>query len=166
MIFCELLISLVLYVAALEMMDLQQLKEAHSQTIADMRAMQQALKEIALTLAYLQQGNEAKPIVAFSNRNSKIPGILNWETQIAPKRVGNLGKVNIRVNASKILPYAGGAKGKYHMTEHNIGCKIVISSRSVKRNTGKNRKAMKTKQLQVHPPSSHSTLKLLVKQKV
>ena len=67
MIFCELLISLVLYVAALEMMDLQQLKEAHSQTIADIRAMQQVLKEIALTVAYLQQGNEAKPIVAFSN---------------------------------------------------------------------------------------------------
>ena len=52
-IFCEWLISLLLYVAALEMMDLQQLKEAHSQTIADMKAMQQALKEIAITTAYL-----------------------------------------------------------------------------------------------------------------
>ena len=63
MLFCGLLISLVLYVAALEMMDLQQLKEAHSQTIADMKAMQQTLKEIAIAIAHLQQGNEAIPIV-------------------------------------------------------------------------------------------------------
>ena len=166
MIFCELLISLVLYVVALEMMDLQQLKEAHSQTIPNMRTMQQALKEIALTVAYLQQGNEVKPIVAFFNRSSKSQGILNWETQIAPKRVGDLGKVKIRVKASEILPYVGGVKGKCHMTEHNIGYKTVTSSKSVKRNIGKNKKAMKMKQLQVDPPSSHCTLKPSVKQKV
>ena len=56
------------------MMDLQQLKEAYSQTIADMKSMQQTLKEIAITIAHLQQGNEAKPIVTTSNRNSKTPG--------------------------------------------------------------------------------------------
>ena len=76
MIFCELLISLVLYAAALEMMDLQQLERAYSQTIADMRTMQHVLKEIAITVAYLQQVNEAKPIVASSNRNSKILGVI------------------------------------------------------------------------------------------
>ena len=74
MIFCGFLISLVLYAAALEMMDLQQLKEAYSQTIADMKAMQQTLKEIAITIVHLQQGNEAKPIITISNRNSKHPG--------------------------------------------------------------------------------------------
>ena len=46
---------------------------------------------------------------------------MNWETQIAPKRVGLLGKVKIRVKASKILPYVGGVKEKCHMTKHNIG---------------------------------------------
>ena len=86
MIFCELLISLVLYVAALEMMDLPQLNEAHSQTIADMRAMQQALKEIAITVAYLQQGNEAKPIVTSSKRNSKIPGDIELGSPNCPKK--------------------------------------------------------------------------------
>ena len=101
MIFCELLISLVLYVAALRMMDLQQLIQAHSQTIADIRAMQQALKEMAITVAYLQQGNGVKPIVTSSNRNSKVPGILNWEALIAPKRVGVLGKVRMGIKVSK-----------------------------------------------------------------
>ena len=67
MIFYELMINLVLYVAALSMMDLQQLIEAHSQTIAEIRAMQQALKEMAITVAYLQQGNGVKPIATFSN---------------------------------------------------------------------------------------------------
>ena len=105
-------------------------------------------------------------LLLFPIETLKSKGILNWETQIPPKRVGDLGKVKIRVNASKILPYAGGAKGKYHMTEHNIGCSIVISSRSVKRNIGKNRKSMKMKQLQVHPLNSNSTLKLSVKQEV
>ena len=68
------LISLVLYVAALEMIDLQQLKEAHSQTIADMKAMQQKLKEMAITIGHLQQGNKAKPIATISKRNSKNLG--------------------------------------------------------------------------------------------
>ena len=68
------------------MMDLQQLKEAHSQTMADMRAMQQALKEIAIILAYLQQGNEAKPIVISSNRNSKIPGDIELGNPNCPKK--------------------------------------------------------------------------------
>ena len=86
MIFCELLISLVLYVAALEMMDLQQLEKAHSQTIADMRTIQHALKEIAITVAYLQQGNEAKPIVTSSNRNSKIPGDIELGNPNFPKK--------------------------------------------------------------------------------
>ena len=80
------LISLVLYVAALEMMDLQQLKEAHSPTIADMKAMQQALKEIAITIAYLQQDNEAKPIVTTSNRNSKIPGDIELGNPKLPQK--------------------------------------------------------------------------------
>ena len=51
-----------------------------------MRALQQALKEIALTVAYLQQGNEAKPIVAFSNRNSKIPGDIELGNPNCPKK--------------------------------------------------------------------------------
>ena len=98
--------------------------------------------------------------------NLKSQGILNWETQIAPERVRVLGKVRIKVKASIILPYVGGAKEKCHMTKHSIGCRTVTSSKSVKRNIGKNRKSMKMKQLQVHPPSSYSILKLSVKQKV
>ena len=62
-----------LYVAALEMIDFQQLKEAYSQTIANMKVTQQTFKEIAITIAHLQQGNEAKPTVTTSNRNYKIP---------------------------------------------------------------------------------------------
>ena len=86
MIFCELLISLVLYVAALGIMDLQQLREAHSQTVADMKAMQQALKEIAITIVHLQQGNEAKPIATTSNRNSKAPGDTELRNPNCPKK--------------------------------------------------------------------------------
>ena len=86
MIFCELLINLVLYVAALRMMDLQQLIEAYSQTIADVRAMQQALKEMAITVAYLQQGNGVKPIVTFSYRNSKVPGDIKLGNLNCPKK--------------------------------------------------------------------------------
>ena len=67
-------------------MDLQQLKEAHSQTIADMRSMQQTLKEIAITIAHLQQGNEAKPIVTTSNRNSNIPGDTELGNSNCPKK--------------------------------------------------------------------------------
>ena len=157
MIFCELLINLVLYVAALRMMDLQQLIEAHSQTLAEMRAMQQTLKEMAITVAYLQQGNGVKPIVASSNRNSKAPGEIKLGNPIAPKRIGVLGKVKMGIKASKNLPYAGGARGKYHMIEHNMGYKIVTSLGNVKRTIGKIRKAMKIKQLLVHLPSLHST---------
>ena len=103
--------------------------------------MQQTLKEIVITIAHLQQGNEAKPMVATSNRNSKIPGILNWETHFAPKRVDLrvLGKVKVKIKALMLLSYVGGAQGKCQMTRHNIGYKIVTSSRSVKRNIGKNR---------------------------
>ena len=78
MIFYELLINLVLYVAALRMMDLQQLIEAHSPTLAEMKAMQQTLKEMAIRVAYLQQGNGVKPIVASSNTYSKAPGEIKW----------------------------------------------------------------------------------------
>ena len=91
---------------------------------------------------------------------------MNWETQIAPERVGVLGKVKIRAKVSKILPNVGGVKEKCHMTKYNIGYKTVTSLKSVKRNTGNNRKPIKIKLLQVHPPSSHSTLKLSVKQKI
>ena len=86
MIFYELLINLVLYVAALRMMDLQQLIEAHSQTLAEMRAMQQTLKEMAITVAYLQQGNGVKPIVTPSNRNSKVPGDIKLGNPNCPKK--------------------------------------------------------------------------------
>ena len=86
MIFYELLINLVLYVAALRMMDLQQLIEAHSQTRADIRAMQQTLKEMAITVAYLQQGNEVRPIVTSSNRNSKVPGDIKLGNPNCPKK--------------------------------------------------------------------------------
>ena len=96
----------------------------------------------------------------------KSQGILNWETQITPKSVRIFGKVRIKVKASIILPYVGGAKKRCHMTKHNIGCRTITSSKSVKRNIGKNRKSMKMKLLQVHPPSSYFTLKLSVKQKV
>ena len=67
-------------------MDLQQLREAHSQTIADIRAMQQTLKEIAITVAYLQQGNGVKPIVTSSNRNSKVPGDIKLGNPNCPKK--------------------------------------------------------------------------------
>ena len=157
MIFCELLINLVLYVAALRMMDLQQLIQAHSQTIADIRAMQQALKEMAITVAYLQQGNGVKPIVTSSNRNSKVPGDIKLGNPNCPKRVGVLGRVIVGIKASENLPYAGGAKGKYHMIEHNMRYRIVTSLGNVKRTIGKIKKAMKIKQLLVHPPSSHFT---------
>ena len=43
-----------------------------------MKAMQQTLKEIAITIAHLQQGNEAKPIVTISNRNSSHPGDIKF----------------------------------------------------------------------------------------
>ena len=86
MILIELLISLVLYVAALEMMDLQKLKEAYSQAIADMKVMQQTLKEIAITIAHLQQGYEAKPIVTTFNRNSKTPGDTKLGNPNCPKK--------------------------------------------------------------------------------
>ena len=68
------------------MMDLQQLREAYSQTIADMRTMQHALKEIAITVAYLQQGNGVKLLLLLLIETLKSQGILNWETQIAPKK--------------------------------------------------------------------------------
>ena len=74
-----------------------------------MKAMQQALKEIAITIAYLQQGNEAKPVVTTSNRNSKIPGDIELGNPNCPKKVRILGKVRIKVKASIILPYVGGA---------------------------------------------------------
>ena len=51
-----------------------------------MKAMQQALKEIAITIAHLQQGNEAKPIVTTSNRNSKIPGDIELGNPNCPKK--------------------------------------------------------------------------------
>ena len=92
MIFCGLLISLVLYVAALEMIDLQQLKEAYSQIIADMKAMQQTLKEIAFSIWFLQQGNEAKPIATTSNRNSKNPGDIKLGKPNCPKKGKGLWK--------------------------------------------------------------------------
>ena len=86
LILIELLISLVLYVAASEMMDSHQLKEAYSQTIANMKAMQQTLKEITITIAHLQQGSEAKPIVTTSNRNSKTPGDTKLGNPDCPKK--------------------------------------------------------------------------------
>ena len=112
-----------------------------------MKAMQQVLKEITITIAYLQQGNEAKPIVTTSNRNSKIPGDIELGNPNCSKKVRVLQKVRIKVKASIILPYASGAKEKCHMTMHNIGCRTVTSSKSVKRNIRKNRKSMKMKQL-------------------
>ena len=78
-----------------------------------------------------------------------IQGILNWEIQIAPKRVRILGKVKVRVKASIIPPYVGGAKEKCHMTRHNIGCRAVTSLKSVKRNIGQNRQLIMMKQLLV-----------------
>ena len=69
----------------------------------------------------------------------KIQGILNWETQIAPERKRVLGKVKVKVEASIIPSYVGGVKEKYHMTKHNIGCRTVTLSHSVKRNIGKKR---------------------------
>ena len=95
----------------------------------------------------------------------KIQGILNWETQIAPKRERVLGKVKVKVEASIIPSYVGGVKEKYHMTKHNMGCRTVTSSKNVKKNIGKNRQLIMMKQLLVLLPSSYSTLKLLVKQK-
>ena len=67
-------------------MDLRKLKEAHSQTVAEMKAMQQALKEIVITIAHLQQGNEAKPIATTSNRNSKTPGDTELGNSNCPKK--------------------------------------------------------------------------------
>ena len=119
------------------MMDLQQLREAHSQTIADIRAMQQTLKEIAITVAYLQQGNGVKPIVTSSNRNSKVPGDIKLGNPNCPKKGRGSWKGKNGDKSFKNLPYAGGAKGKYQMIEHNMGYKIVTSSRSVKRTIGK-----------------------------
>ena len=95
----------------------------------------------------------------------KSQGILNWETQIAPKRERVFGKVKVELEASKIPSYVGGAKEKCHMTKHDIGCRIVTSTKSIKRNIGKNGKSIKMKDLQVHPPSFYSILKLSVKQK-
>ena len=157
MIFYELLINLVLYVAALRMMDLQQLIEAHSQTLAEMRAMQQTLKEMAITVAYLQQGNGVKPIVTSSNRNSKVPGDIKLGNPNCPKKGRGSWKGKNEDKSFTKPSYAGGAKGKYHMIEHNMGYKIVTSLGNVKRTIGKIRKAMKIKQLLVHLPSSHST---------
>ena len=87
----------------------------------------------------------------------KSQGILNWETQSAPKKGRGSWKGKNGNKNFKNLPYAGGAKGKYHMIEHNMGYKIVTSLGNVKRTIGKIRKAMKIKQLLVDPPSSHST---------
>ena len=51
-----------------------------------MRAMQQALKETAITVAYLWQGNEAKPIVTSSNRNFKIPRDIELGNPDCPRK--------------------------------------------------------------------------------
>ena len=48
--------------------------------------MQQALTEIVITIAYLQQGKEAQPIVTTSNRNSKIPGDIELGNPNCPKK--------------------------------------------------------------------------------
>ena len=65
------------------MMDLHQLKETYSQTIADMKAMQQTLKDIAISIGYLQQGDEAKPSII---RNSKAQGDTKWGNPNCPKK--------------------------------------------------------------------------------
>ena len=112
MIFCGLLISLVLYVAALEMMDLQQLEEAYSQTTADMKAMQQTLKEIAISIGHLQQWNEAKPIITTSNRNSKNPGDIKLGNPNCPKKERVLGKVKSKGRGFNNSSLSWWCKGK------------------------------------------------------
>ena len=157
MIFCELLINLVLYVAALRMMDLQQLIKAHSQILAEMGAMQQTLKEMAITVVYLQQGNGVKPFITSSNRNSKIPGDIKLGNPNCPKKGRGSRKGKNEDKSFKKPSLCWWCKGKvpHDRAQHEIqDCHLF---RNVKRTIGKIKKAVKMKQLLVHPPSSHST---------
>ena len=79
----------------------------------------------------------------------KPKGILNGETQIAPRREGVL----VKVKASIIPPYVGGAKEMCHMKKLSI---------EFKTNIGKNIQPIMLKQL-LNLPSLYSILKLSVK---
>ena len=87
-----------------------------------MRAMQQVLKEIGITVAYLQQCNEAKPIDTSSNRNSKVPGDIELGNPNCPKKGKGSwkGKTNGKSFRNPSLCWWCKGKVSYDRAQHRI----------------------------------------------